>query len=279
MSSFLDQYRRQPKIYIDLPSNGDFYDSSVVTDEQYTQLPVYGLNTMDELILKTPDALFSGEATVKVIQSCIPSITNPWKLVNIDIDFLLIAIRVATYGEDLGFDAVCPHCKEELSLSINLVAMLDSIRSKSKTVLQSTFNNLIIDYKPITYDRITFYSKEMLALQKEILYIEKEKISEKDKDVKRQKIIDLITNLTIDFNLEFIAGVGNSVEQENNIDIIKSFIKDSDIGLYDSISKKVIEINASKSNDDINVICDKDDCKKPFKTKIQLDYSTFFVKR
>ena len=59
MSSFLEKHKRQPKIFIDLPSNGQFYDESVIQDQQYTQLPVFGMNTMDEIMLKTPDALFS----------------------------------------------------------------------------------------------------------------------------------------------------------------------------------------------------------------------------
>ena len=55
VSSFLEKYKRQPKIYIDLPSKGIYYDSTVIQDSQYTQIPVFGMNTMDEIMLKTPE--------------------------------------------------------------------------------------------------------------------------------------------------------------------------------------------------------------------------------
>ena len=67
MSNFLKDKQRQPKLYIELPSLGRFYDGSIVQDQQYTQLPVFGMNAMDEILLKTPDALFTGEATVQII--------------------------------------------------------------------------------------------------------------------------------------------------------------------------------------------------------------------
>ena len=59
MSSFLEKYKRQPKIYVDFPSKGLYYNGDIVQDQQYTEIPVFGMNTMDEIMLKTPDALFS----------------------------------------------------------------------------------------------------------------------------------------------------------------------------------------------------------------------------
>ena len=82
MSSFLQNYQRQPKIFIDLPSKGVFYDDTVLENGQHMQIPVFGMNAMDEIMFKTPDALFSGDATVQVIKSCIPTILDPWKLVD-----------------------------------------------------------------------------------------------------------------------------------------------------------------------------------------------------
>ena len=95
MSSFLENYKRQPKIYIDLPSKGIYYtQGNVVQDNQFTNIPVFGMNTMDEIMLKTPDALFSGQATVNIIKSCIPILTNPWALVGFDIDYVLMQLEL-----------------------------------------------------------------------------------------------------------------------------------------------------------------------------------------
>ena len=119
MSSFLEKYKRQPKIYIDLPSKGIYYDNTIVQDSQYTQIPVFGMNTMDEIMLKTPDALFSGQATVDIIKSCMPVILDPWRLVGFDIDYVLMSIRIATYGESMGITATCPKCTHANNVDIN----------------------------------------------------------------------------------------------------------------------------------------------------------------
>ena len=47
MSSFLKEYHRQPKLYIDLPSQGYYYDETVVKDKAYSNIPVFGMNAMD----------------------------------------------------------------------------------------------------------------------------------------------------------------------------------------------------------------------------------------
>ena len=70
----LKQYFRQPKIYITLPSKGVFYSPDDISG-LFENIPIYGMTGMDEIILKTPDALMSGESTVKIVQSCCPTIT------------------------------------------------------------------------------------------------------------------------------------------------------------------------------------------------------------
>ena len=86
---------RQPKIYISLPSKGQYWppDSLKVSDNQ--EYPVYSMTAKDELLLKTPDALLNGQAVVDVLESCVPNIVNAWDCPQIDLDALLIAIRIA----------------------------------------------------------------------------------------------------------------------------------------------------------------------------------------
>ena len=134
MASFLTERKRQPKIYIDLPSRGIFYDENIIQDSQFTEIPVFGMNTMDEIMIKTPDALFSGQATANVIKSCIPIIKNPWDLVGFDIDFILIAIRISTYGEKMEISSTCPHCGNKLDSDLNLSQMMAGISDKEITL-------------------------------------------------------------------------------------------------------------------------------------------------
>lgn len=98
----LSQWFRQPKVYIKLPSNGEFYPHGALDKSANGEYPVYAMNAKDELMFKTPDALLTGQSTVEVIKSCIPAIQDPWSMPSIDLDVALVAIRIATYGQKHG---------------------------------------------------------------------------------------------------------------------------------------------------------------------------------
>jgi hypothetical protein len=56
----LRQYFRRPSIYFRLPSDGRYYDASVVSMPPNRELPVYTMTAIDEMTVRTPDALFNG---------------------------------------------------------------------------------------------------------------------------------------------------------------------------------------------------------------------------
>ena len=63
----LRKYFRQPKVYITLPSRGKYYAEGVLDMPSTNELPVFAMTAKDELIIKTPDALLNGQATVEII--------------------------------------------------------------------------------------------------------------------------------------------------------------------------------------------------------------------
>ena len=99
----LSNWFRQPKIYVKLPSQGRFYPPNTLDVSSNDEYPVFAMTAKDELMFKTPDALLSGQSTVEIIKSCIPAIKEPWQMPSIDVDFALIAIRIATYGENITY--------------------------------------------------------------------------------------------------------------------------------------------------------------------------------
>ena len=86
----LKKYFRQPKIFVKLPSQGDYYPAGALDKSTTGEYAVYAMTAKDELLFKTPDALLSGQSTVELIKSCIPAITNPWAMPNIDLDFMIL---------------------------------------------------------------------------------------------------------------------------------------------------------------------------------------------
>ena len=89
-----------------LPSRGLFYSPGVL-DEQASrtnEVHVYPLTAIDEIVLKSPDKLFSGDAVVDVFKHRIPAILKPKELAANDVDFLLLALRKVTYGDTFSIE-------------------------------------------------------------------------------------------------------------------------------------------------------------------------------
>ena len=126
-SNPLQKYFRQPKNYMRLPSRGQYYPPGTLDMPVTGELPVYAMTAKDELPFKTPDALMNGQATVDVIQSCVPNIKNAWLMPSIDLDAVLIAIRVATYGESMDVSITVPNTTIKRDYSMDLRRALDDL--------------------------------------------------------------------------------------------------------------------------------------------------------
>jgi len=275
MSDFLQKHQRQPKIFIDLPSGGRFYDETVLQDSQATSLPVFGMTAMDEIILKTPDALFSGEATVRVIKSCIPAILDPWRLVGYDIDYILIALRIATYGDEMPIETKCHSCEEKNQSSISLTRLLDSF-SEYKTATHFKMGDLTVNVAPISYKVNTEYSKEQYMLERQITQINNAAISQEEKDKILQDILNKMTNITLRLSVSYIDSITDGTDSEQNRDKILDFIANNDAAFYKELQNKIKEISDNWNLPSFDIVCGAEDCGTEYKSKVNVDYSSFF---
>ena len=124
----LNKYFRQPAVFVTLPSGGN-YPPHVLTQSQTGEIGVQPMTARDEIIFKTPDALMNGQGMVDVIQSCIPEIKDAWQISNYDLDTILIAIRIATYGETMDINFNVPGTTEKASHTLNLPSLLEQIKT------------------------------------------------------------------------------------------------------------------------------------------------------
>ena len=146
----LTQYFRQPAIYVKLPSDGKYYHESALNMPENRELPVYPMTAIDEITYRTPDALFNGNAVTNVIKSCIPSIQDPWAIPAIDVDTILVAIRIASYGHTMEISTTCPHCQNEGDYGLDLRSVLERMKEPdySAPIIDG---DLTIFFKPMTF--------------------------------------------------------------------------------------------------------------------------------
>ena len=272
----LSAWFRQPKIYVKLPSKGKFYAAGSLDTSANEEYPVYAMTAKDELLFKTPDALLTGQSTVEVIKSCIPAIKDPWKMPSIDLDFCLIAIRIATYGEKMEVGAECPHCKEENSYDLDLSMWLGQF-SNFNYVDTIAVDPLVVHIRPYTYQEITKTSIKTIEQQKIFNVINDETMSDEMKLEQFGKSFVKLTELTVDIIADCISSIETPDGTTNDKTQIKEFINNCSKDVFDVISKHV---TALKDQIDLTLrdtTCSE--CGGKFDMPVTMDQSNFFAVR
>ena len=149
----LRQYFRQPAIYIRLPSGGEFYPPGTIDIPPNKEIPVLPMTAVDEITYRTPDALFNGSAMVNVIQSCVPNIKDAWAIPAMDVDSILVGIRVASYGHNMEMNSQCPRCKQDHEFTVDLRSVLDQLHTPDYTGAVR-HGDLEFYFKPMTYKNL-----------------------------------------------------------------------------------------------------------------------------
>lgn len=269
----LQKYFRQPKIYVQLPSKGLYYQPGALQGD-YTNVPVFAMNGMDEILYKTPDALFSGEATIKVIESCCPFIKDAGQMPSIDVDLLIIAIRIATFGDILPYKKICPHCGEENSYDVDLKMYIDYFNGlKYDNKIQ--IDDLTVTIRPLTYKELTEVNLENFKMQKTLV-----QLSNVDDEKVRQEQIDQVYRTLADVQTSiFIKSIETVQIPEGVVDEkewIAEWVQNSDRDLFEQIKKKLEENKNKWQLPKQPVKCSA--CETEDQLEVELDQANFFVK-
>jgi hypothetical protein len=271
-SNPLQKYFRQPKIYVGLPSKGLFYKPGVLTGD-HSNVPIFSMTGMDEVIMKTPDALFNGEATVKLIESCCPFITDAHEIPSLDVDVLLIAIRIATFGEDMPIETTCKNCGTANEFAVKLPAVLEQYQNKTfSNTLQ--IEDLTVNLKPLSYKEMTTFNQGNFKLQKTL-----NQLSSIDDPIVSQKYLDEIyqglAELQVDLFLSSIESIQTPTDLVNDPVFIKEWLTNTVKENYKLIKSKLEDNKEEWRIQSLDTKCVS--CGTEEKIDITLDQSSFFV--
>jgi rRNA maturation endonuclease Nob1 len=268
----LKQYFRRPAVYLSLPSKGKFYQENVIETTPTGELPVFPMTAIDEITMKTPDALFNGVAMAELIKSCIPSIKDPWAINNIDFDAILIAIRAAEGKNEMEIDSQCPSCSEVNSYGLNLLSMLSSITSGDfDNPLQ--INDLKVKFKPITYKQMNEASLIQLEVQKEFIQLESTE-DQKEKNEKQKELIKKLTTTTMKLLTEAIEYIETPTTKVEEKEFIYDFLINCDKGTYLTVRDYNVELKGKSEIKPLQVKCPN--CSHEYNQPFTLNVSDFF---
>lgn len=228
----LKQYFRRPAIYLRLPSGGEGYSPETLDKTETGELPVYPMTAIDEITSRTPDALFNGTAIVELIKSCIPNIKNPWEVSSVDLDAILIAIKSASQGNDLEIESECPSCKELATYSVNLIGILQQLKSGDYST-EMQVGDLFIKFRPLTYREINEAGINQFEVQK--IFAGIENLADDERAKKTQQAIVSITDITMKIlakTIEYVRTPGSKVTETA---FILDFLHNCDKNIYTDI--------------------------------------------
>ncbi len=124
----LTRYFRLPGVHVSLPTNGAFLPPGTYFPAANGEVPIYPMGAGDDILLRSPDALMSGFAIEKLIESCVPAITSPLDISMPDLDVIFIGIRAADENETMEISVACPQCEKENTFDADLSALLATMK-------------------------------------------------------------------------------------------------------------------------------------------------------
>lgn len=275
MNNPLMKHFRQPALYLPLPSKGQYWEEDSLDLPITGEIPIFPMTTKDEIILRTPDALLNGESVVNVIQSCCPNIKNAWKTPSIDVDVILIAIRIASYGKDMEIESNCVHCNHRNSHTIDLGYVIDRTNTPNFKELLHV-DGLKIKFKPQKYFEVNKTNLVNFQEQKILQTINNESLPE---DVKVAEFKNHLNRL-VELNTEIIATTIESITTENNDVVtdkkfIVEFLENCDSKIVKSIQNKLEDFAKEAALPKVKVSCES--CEKDYDVSLTFDYSSFFA--
>lgn len=274
----LSKFFRQPAIYLKLPSNGQFWPDNALDLPVTGEIPVYPMTAKDEVTLRTPDALMNGAGVVDVIHSCCPNIVDAWKMPSVDVDAVLIAVRIASYGNEMAVDTACPHCGAENSHALDLSVSLGSITCPdyNTRINVPAVSGMQIKVKPQAYFGVN--RKNTIAFEEQRLLNALEKSD--DADEKRVTEIGDSMSRLIQISIDTVTDSTEYIELEDGSrvaekEFINEFYSNANGNIVRAVQEQLTAINNQGAVKDQTAKCTS--CEKTFGVPLMFDYANFFA--
>lgn len=239
----LTRYFRHPELHIQLPSQGRWWKEGSIDIPPNNEIPVMAMTGLDDLSMKNADGLMNGDTTVKVIQSCCPNIKDAWEMPSIDTDTVLIAIRIASYGELMQLSNKCSKCNEFYDFQIDLRSVLQSIAFPNYDQPVEA-NDLTIFFRPSPYHVVNLNNQEIFQQQKTIFSLANTSLSQEEKEKIVREAVARLTNIAVKrisyYIDKIILPTGEAVTDKA---FIQNFIDNCDQKTYNTIKTNITTKN------------------------------------
>jgi len=281
-------------ISIALPTLGRFYEEGIIDeDADPNDLQINAIGIMAELSTRDPFILASGKGMELLIPQICPSILQPSRLTEIDLEAILIAARIATHGNTMMVDHACPQmvdgedgkhlCGEENKIDVNMYDIImryGPIEFSDKFVVDLPEYQQKVFLRPLEYGQALTMLRDALTTRKETNELDKtdvtelltseNKIEEYASNIMKQAVSTMESIIHSIFYVE--AGSGGKV---SNPDQIKEWLMAISKENVKKIIEQIGELNKTLTGkNSITYQCAA--CGKENTTNVELDIQKLF---
>lgn len=273
-SNPLSKYFRSQGVHVRLPSRG-VWGPAGIEMAATGEVTVLSMRARDELLLKNPDALLNGSAIERIIQNCVPGVTSIVDMPSVDVDVLMIAIRISSTGNRMEIETQCPNCNHEQNYEIDISFMLNPSRMKYlKDQYIAEWQGLKIHLRPQTYQdavRLSLITFEESNALKKLQNINDENQRIKAFGSSFSKIAEL--------NFEIVSNCITAIETPEgetitDHQIIYEFVTSVDRQGYQAIDQVMAEMSQAGIDRSVEITCTN--CNNKWNTEVSIDPANFF---
>ena len=272
-SNPLFKHFRQPAIYFKLPSGGRYWPEGSLNLPITGEIPIFPMTARDEITLRTPDALLNGQGVVDVIQSCCPNIVDAWQMPSIDLDPIIIAIRIASYGNEMDIASVCPSCEHDNEHTMNLQYMTANMRMPDYSEFEA--GGLKFKLKPQPY---------LQANKQNMMQFEEDKLlkvinnQDLDDDAKLAQFNMHLARM-VEISLITLANSTDYIKSDDqvitNTGYITEYYQNCDAATVKVVREHIDKVSEQANYTRVDVKCES--CDHSYKVNMTFDYASFFA--
>jgi hypothetical protein len=280
-SNPLKSYFRQPHIFLKLPTGNRWYTEQDV-DTSISELPIYAMRAIDDIMLNTPDAMLNGHALWGVISSCVPSIKNVKNIKLPDLDAIYVAIKASTHNGVVELKRTCASCNEENLLELNCQHLLDTMTVVEESDCYVELDGqLLIQIQPYNLEMKQMFMHHQFEEEKTIKILN---MSNPNQDEFAQaamiaESVERLSQLTFELVSKSITGI-KIIESDVLVDDpkwINEWLQSISKEQADQVITAVNTLNQIGINKNITISCSN--CAAQWQETLDFEPTSFFDKR
>lgn len=243
-----------------MPSQGVFYTNGELAEGvKNGEVEVHPLTAHDEVILNTPDKLLSGKAVAEIFRNCIPQILRPMDMLAKDVDFLMVCLRMVTFGQhmEVSYRHTCDKALFH-TYNVDMQRMIRESKSVDPTTIAAEHqlelpNGQQVLLRPLSYGKV-------LELHQTTMTMKMDELTEVEAEA-------LIINT--------IAGVVEQVDGVTDQVFIREWVMSLPLGWKRLIEQAAQNISEWGVDISSKHVCE--DCKQSMEVMISINPVSFFT--